>query len=113
LIETECFDELNKFGPLNTPSNDLLDEMAENHLTNKNNLNRKHQSKLAKFLFGKNKSVSKSELNNINKSLSVINNSSTINNYNKNTNRSEGFKFFSNLFRKKTKSIPDKLNEEH
>jgi len=103
LIETECFEELNKFGPLNSPSPDLIEEnleLTQNGSKKFNNKKKNKQpNKLTQFLFGNSKSDNKSS-NNANTNV-------------KNTQRSMSLKFFENLFRKRSNNYEQKNVENN
>ena len=109
LIETECFDELNKFGPLNTPSPDLVEDSLEvQEYLNSSQKNKKpKRNKLARFLFGESKSEENAE-----SSASGFNSKKPIV---KHSERSFGFKLFENLFKRRSNAaaaaeVLDNLN---
>jgi len=86
LIETECFEELNKFGPNNQPSFDLIDkeilpDTNENDFSPRKNHN--SRSTFATFFHNRSKENS-SSINNINQNQN--NSAKNHANYNKNPN---------------------------
>lgn len=91
LIETECFEELNKFGPLNTPTPDLIEESLEviQNGSSKKSIKKKNKqrNKLAQFLFGSSKSEEGPNNNKIIKSSGES---------------SMSLKFFENIFKKRS-----------
>jgi len=115
LIETECFEELNKFGPNNQPSFDLIDkeilpDTNENDFSPRKNHN--SRSTFATFFHNRSKENS-SSINNINQNQN--NSAKNHANYNKNPNikklNQNPFRFLQNFFRRTTDSN-DSHNQE-
>lgn len=111
MIETECFDELNKFGPNNSPSIDLIERADSSNETSTNNENEtttKSNSKFTQFFSSKSKealnaSSSSPRSSRVDKEHSNSNNGHKRNPSLKKVNQNP-FKFLQNLFKRTTDS---------
>jgi len=95
LIDTECFEELNKFGPNNTPSIDLIEKECSTEIENENKNISKSSFKLFK------RSESKPKLNGDHKHSNL-----------KKINQSP-FKFLSNLFKRTASTDSQNINNNN
>lgn len=104
LIETECFDELNKFGPLNTPTPDLVEDSLESYKAMSSPKNKKlKRNKLVRFLFG----PSKTEESTVSSESSC----KTLTAKNS-TERKFGFKLFENFFKQRNAETAEQLTNQ-
>lgn len=105
LIETECFEELNKFGPLNTPSPDLVEDSLESYQALSTEKNKKmKRSKFVRFFFGPSKTEESTIISTEVSAKSVASKNSNERNF--------GFKLFENFFRRRHSNNTEQLTDQ-